>query len=248
MSLDDLQSHPFVRRVLDDAMKVHKEAGIKPLADSSEDPLLDEQQFYVTRVGFSLSHLLTWVEQLHHAVHFLAQFNYERRTKEAGVNRFHHLIYNVENYLVRLQSVYDRLLQLTNNVFHICMAEELVNHSLVVSNLRISRTKVPQALKAVRKTIEPKAAARNEIVHRHSYSDPLFRRLELFYMQTEATWASSSGKIQFKNLAHMRAQMMKKTTIANRAEFEAINVSLVRALSPLFTELNAQYEKQKTSF
>ena len=248
MSLADLQSHPFIRKVLDDAMKVQREAGIKPLADPNDDPLLNEQQFYITRVGFSLSHLLTWVEQLHHAVHFLAQFNYERRTKEAGVNRFHHLIYNVENYLVRLQSVYDRLLQLTNNVFHICMSEELVNHSLIVSNLRVSRTKVPQTLRAVRKTIEPKATARNEIVHRHSYSDPLFRRLELFYMQTEAAWASSSGKLQFKDLAHMRAQMMKKATTSKRAEFEAINVALVRALAPLFNELHVQYEKQKSGF
>ena len=123
-----------------------------------------------------------------------------------------------------------------------------MNHGLIVSNLRISRTKVPQTLRAVRKTIEPKVAVRNEIVHRHSYSDPLFRRLELFYMQTEASWASSSGKLQFKNLAHMRARMMKQATTSKRAEFEALNIALVRTLAPLFTELHLRYEKQKAGF
>lgn len=245
MDLEALQQHPFVRTVLDDAMKVNQEAGIKPMADASEEPLLDERQFYITRVGYGLSHTLTWVEQLHHAVHFLAHFNYERRAKEAGVNRFHHLIYNVENYLVRLQSVYDRLLQLTNNVFHICNSDKLVNHGLIVSNLHVTRTKVPQLLRAVRKIIEPQATARNDIVHKHSYTDPALRRLELFYMHTEATWGSSDRRLPFKNLAHLRAPLMKQATTAKRAEFAAINAALLKALLPLFTELNVQYSRQK---
>jgi hypothetical protein len=187
MNIESLKQHSFVQTVFKDAVTVYKETGIDLTADKKDEPTLDEHQFYVTRVGYGLSHTLTWIEQLHHAQIFLTQFNYERRTKEAGVNRFHHLIYNVENYLVRLQSVYDRLLQLTNDVFHICMSDKLVNHSLIVSNLRVSRTKIPTLLKAVRKTIEPKAEDRNEIIHRHSYSDPVLRRLELFYLQTEAT-------------------------------------------------------------
>ncbi len=48
MNRDGLNQHPFVRLVLDDAMKVHKELGIKPMSDEDDDPLLDEQQFYVT--------------------------------------------------------------------------------------------------------------------------------------------------------------------------------------------------------
>lgn len=245
MHFEALQQHSFVRTVFDDGMEVSQEAGIKPSADASEEPLLDERQFYITRVAYGLAHTLTWVEQLHHAVHFLAQFNYERRTREGGVNRFHHLIYNVENYLVRLQSVYDRLLQLTNNVFHICTSDELVNHGLIVSNLHVARTKVPQLLRAVRKTLEPQATARNDIVHKHSYTDPALRRLELFYMQTEATWGSSDRRLPFKNLAHVRAQLMKQATTSKRTEFAAMNAALVKALLLLFTELNVQYSRQK---
>lgn len=247
MNIDALHQHPFVRAVFDDGMKVQVEAGIDPMDDSKEEPLLNEYQFYITRVGFGLAHTLTWLEQLDHAVHFLAHFSY-KGTREAGVNRFHHLIYNIENYLVRLQSVYDRLLQLTNNVFHICNSDELVNHGLIVSNLRVARTKVPQLLKAVRKTLEPKATARNEIVHKHSYSDPALRRLELFYMQSEATWASSDQRIPFKNLTHIRSQLMKQASTSKRAEFEAINVAVLDKLLPLLTELNAQYQLQKARF
>lgn len=243
MNLDDLKQHSFVRRVFDDAMRVRTKAGIGPFDNESNAPLLDEEQFYVTRVGYGLAHTLTWVEQLHHAVHFLVAFNYDSKVTQGGVNRFHHLIYNIENYLVRLQSVYDRLLQLTNIVFHICMSDELVNHSLIVSNLRVSRTKVPKLLKTVRRTIEPLATARNDIIHKHSYTDHDLQRLELFYMHKEATWGADQ-KLPFKSLKHLRSQLMKKATTSKRTEFAALNASLLAALDPLFTELLAQYINQ----
>jgi hypothetical protein len=123
------------------------------------------------------------------------------------------------------------------------MSDELVNHSLIVSNLRVSRTKVPKLLKAVRKTIEPLATARNDIVHKHSYTDRDLQRLELFYMHSEATWGPDQ-KVPFKKLKHVRSQLMKKATTSKRAEFAAINASLLIALDPLFTELCAQYISQ----
>jgi Cthe_2314-like HEPN len=245
LDIDALRQHAFVRVVLDDAMAVHTETGIDPLSEIDDDPPMDERQFYITRVGFGLAHTLTWVEQLHHAIHFLNDFGYSRKVRESGVNRSHHLIYNVENYLVRLQSVYDHCLQLTNNVFHICMSDELVNHGLIVSNLRVARTKVPKLLKVVRKTIEPKAAARNAIVHKHSYLDPELRRIEALYMHTEVTWSAGTPRMPYKNLVYVRSQRMKAATAAKRTEFELINSNLLAALDPLFGELITQYELQK---
>lgn len=246
MDLETLKRHPFVRTVLDDAMRVQVEAGIGPFDDNPDEPPVDERQFYVMRVGYGLADALTWVEQLQHAVHFLNDFGYQRAVQREGVTRYHHLIYNIENYLVRLQSIYDRLLQLTNLVFHICMSDELVNHSLVVSNLRVSRTKIPKFLRVVRKTIEPLATARNDIIHKHSYTDRDLRRLEAFYMYDETTWRESEKKVPYKNLKYLRSQLMKKTTTAKRKEFAAVNASLLQTLEPLFTELLAQYRLQLT--
>ena len=128
MSIQALHQHSFFTEVSREAVMIQRDLGIDPLAESDEGPLLDELQFYVTRVGYSLAHTLPWVEQLHQAVHFLSDFGYSKKLRTDGIQRSHHLIYNIENYLVRLQAVYDRLLQLTNAVFHICMSDELVNH------------------------------------------------------------------------------------------------------------------------
>jgi hypothetical protein len=206
---------------------------------------MNELQFYVTRVGFSLAHTLTWIEQLHQAVFFLSDFGYSKRQKVEGIQRSHHLIYNIENYLVRLQSVYDRLLQLTNTVFHICMSDELVTHALIVSNLKVARTKVPQKLKAVRNTIKHKSDDRNEIVHRHSYMEPELRKLELLYMHTEETWSVSDTTFPYKNLCYLRSQRTKQITKDKKAEFQSINEALVAALVPLFSALHEQYANEK---
>jgi hypothetical protein len=243
--IQELHQHAFFAEVSAESVAVQRELGLDPLAQDVNEPLMNELQFYITRVGFSLAHTLTWIEQLHQAVHFLSDFGYSKNQKEEGIQRSHHLIYNVENYLVRLQSVYDRLLQLTNAVFHICLSDELVNHSLIVSNLRVARTKIPQLLKAVRNTIKHKSDDRNGIVHRHSNMELELRKLELLYMHTEETWESSDRKFPYKNLCYVRSQRLRKVTMEKKIEFQSINKSLVSALVPLFAALHDQYTKEK---
>ena len=245
MSIEALHQHVFFSESSREAVQIQHDLGLDPLDEKQDEPLLDELQFYITRVGYSLAHTLTWVEQLHQAVYFLSDFGYSKKLKEDGIRRSHHLIYNIENYLIRLQSVYDRLLQLTNAVFHLCMSDELVNHSLVVSNLKVARTNVPQLLKAVRNTIKHKADERNEIVHRHSYSEPEIRKIELLYMHSEHTWESNGKSLPYKNLCYVRSQRLKSVIAEKKEEFKAINTSLVSALDTLFTELHAQYNKEK---
>lgn len=245
MTLDDLHQHPLFDEAVRDSIAVQDALGLKLTDEFDENTTLDELQFYVTRVGFSLSHTLGWVEQLHQAVHFMTDFTYGRKAADAGVKKSHHLLYNVENYLIRIVSVYDRCLQLTNAVFHICMSDELVNHSAIVSNLHVSRTDVPKLLKAVKKATKNEEQERHKLIHRHSHMDPELRRIELLYMQTKETWGDDR-KYPYKNLVHVRSQLAKKFTARRKKEFEATNTELVNALGPLFDGLLLEYRRQKS--
>lgn len=244
MTLDDLHQHPLFEEAMHDSIAVQKALGLKLSDEFDEDTTLDELQFYITRVGFSLSHTLGWLQQLHQAVHFMTDFHYGKKTTNAGVNKSHHLLYNVENYLIRMVSVYDRCLQLTNAVFHICMSDALVNHSVIVSNLHVSRTRVPKLLKAVKKAIEDEEQERHKLIHRHSHMDPELRRIELLYMHTKGTWGTDR-KHPYESLVHVRGQLVKKFTTRRKKEFEAINAKLVHALGSLFDGLLVEYRRQK---
>src|SRR3972149_8238192 len=98
---DALARHPFASRAMRDAVKVSQTLDPDPgraNADYVRDP--DEHEYYVLGVGHALAHLLTWCQQLEHAVAFLSDFSYSERIRSQGIRRHHHLFYNVENYIV----------------------------------------------------------------------------------------------------------------------------------------------------
>lgn len=244
MAFEVLYQHPLFEQVTRDGIKSQKALGLGLMDEFDDSTTVDEMQFYTMRVGFALSHTLGWVEQLHQAVYFMTDFGYGKKAKELHIKRPAHLLYNIENYLIRLQSIYDRCLQLANAVFHICMSDELVSHSLIVSNLHISRTAVPKLLKAIRKTIDEHAQDRHQLIHRHSHMDPELRNIELLYMHSKETWHEDS-KFTYETLATHRAERVRKFTVRRKAEFEKMNAALVTALRPFFDELLLQYKRQK---
>jgi len=246
MKFEDLFEHDFFKEVMQDSVDTQHALGLKLTDDIDDFENIDELQFYVMRVGFSLSHAYTWVEQLHQAVHFMSNYNYSesKKAKEVRINRPAHLLYNVENYLIRLQSAYDRCLQLTNAVFHICISDELVAHSVLVSNLQISRTSIPKLLKTIRKVIDAHAQSRHQLVHRHSHMDPELRKIELLYMHSKETWPDDA-KFSYERLVTFRAERIRSFTKKKKLEFEKINDALVLALGPFFDELHIQYKRQK---
>jgi enoyl-CoA hydratase/carnithine racemase len=245
VTFEDLYQHPFFKTVTQDSIDAQTALGLGFLDELDDSTTIDELQFYVMRVGFSLSHALSWVEQLHQAVHFMTDFGYGKKANDLGIKRPAHLLYNIENYLIRLQSVYDRCLQLTNVVFHICISDELVGHSLIVSNLHVSRTPVPKLLKAVKKAINDYAQDRHKLIHRHSHMDSDLRKIELLYMHSKETW-SDDANFTYERLVIHRAERVRAFTTQRKADFVKINEALVLTLGPLFDELLIQYNRQKS--
>jgi hypothetical protein len=245
VSFKELHEHPLFKQIMQDSAEVQRALGLGLLDELDDSASVDELQFYVMRVGFALSHTIGWVEQLHQAVFFMTDFGHGKKAKELQITRPAHLLYNIENYLIRLQSTYDRCLQLTNAVFHICTSDELVNHNLIVSNLHVSRTPVPKLLKAVKKSIDEHAQDRHALIHRHSHIDPVLRKIELLYMHSKETWPSE-GKFTYERLVTNRAERIRNFTTRRKAEFVDINAALVAALKPFFDELLLQYKRQKS--
>lgn len=242
MKADDLKVHPFVSQCWSEVRALnrnHEENGVDP---NSED--INELEFYMYRVGHSLAHLVTWMEQLQDVPSYLADFNYKGAARANGITRARYLLYTVENYLVRLQSIYDRCLQLTNSVFHLCIEDSNVGHALVVSNLQVSRTDIPARLKRVKKSVSDRQSERNRIVHHASYQEKDLDRLQLFYLYNKDTWVDE--KVKFENFSYMRSQLLRKVVSAKRKEFESTNESLAVSVNELLTGLHAHYDKYKS--
>ncbi len=110
----NLTDNKFVIEVLNDCRAFFTEIDFNPTDLELPEAVLDEFQYYVHKVGFYLVHTLTWCKQLDLAIEFLSNYDY---SKKIEASRADHLIYNIENYLIRLNSVYDRILQIVNAAF-----------------------------------------------------------------------------------------------------------------------------------
>lgn len=240
---DSLKLHQFPHRVWEEAVPLQRMAEEQGADENGED--VDEYQFYVIRVGYCLAQIMTWVEQLDHAVYYLSDYSYRKQAQEEGINRARHLIYNVENYLIRLHSVYDRALQLTNSVFHLGISDESVGHSVIVSNMKVARTDVKGMLRKLKRECEKRAQERHAIVHRESHREDKLRRLELFYMFDRETWEQGNDDSSFDGLAHIRTQLMKEVVAEKKEEFIELNKSIFEAVESLFNGLHQEYLKER---
>jgi len=240
-TLTELDQHQFVFDVLEEGSKLLPEIKVQPSAiEIPEDVLLDEQQYYVQKVGFFLVHTLAWCKQLDLSIEFLSNFDY---SKKVNASRADHAIYNLENYLIRINSSYDRVLQLVNAVFHLGVSEEHVGHAVIVSNAKVQhRPDVVSKTKAVQKYLKDYAQARHTLIHKHSYLDVKMRRLELFYLHDlDALPKDDAWKDNFKSF---RAQYLKEFLSEKKGEFQKMNNGLAERLNDLFGELRQEYKRQ----
>ncbi|WP_141400815.1 Cthe_2314 family HEPN domain-containing protein [Pseudoxanthomonas wuyuanensis] len=235
-----MKESKFVQLVFEDARaSMNEDPGV--LAPS--DAAIDEYQFYRQGVGFHLAHALTWLDQLSFAVELLTNYDY---SKKISASRADHLIYNIENYLVRVNAAYDRALQLVNSVFHLCVHEEHVTHGVIVTNTKVQhRPTVVAKLKALRKILDAYSQDRHTIIHKHSLLDAKMRRIELFYQDAILDAMPAEKRA---NLKAFRATYLREFVVAKKQEFSNFNAKLALAVQDLFDVLAVEYTFQKAQF
>ncbi|WP_439834060.1 Cthe_2314 family HEPN domain-containing protein [Aeromonas enteropelogenes] len=93
--------------------------------------------------------------------------------------------FHIENYLIRSRSVYDRVLIFTNYLCDIQMARDAINHISIITNQKVEKLGLHNALKKINKVCAVYRLERNSVVHHDRYSD---QRLE---------WVSTARKAKF---------------------------------------------------
>jgi hypothetical protein len=233
-SLYDFDDHEFILDVLENAR-----------TDLKDDAVLDEHEFYRQKVAFYLVHMLTWCKQLHLSTELLTNFDYSKRIQ---ASRADHLVFSIENYLIRLHSIYDRTLQLVNCVFHLCIADEHTSHAVIISNYKIQhRPPVVAKIKQLKKYLDSFAQERHTLLHRHSLtSDERLRRIEYLYMRDLEALGRPTEWV--KSIKAFRANYLREYVVEKKTEFVAINTKLAEHLDALFTMLHVEYKSQRAEF
>lgn len=241
----DLSMHPFSEDVMKTALKIQKDIdnsiGFTIKVELKRKPT--DWEYYCLVLGSSLAHFMTIIQQLEHSVIFMSNFSSTEIMKKNGISRATHLLWSVENFIVRTQTAYDRLLVFVDRLFNIQNQANKINHESIVTNGHIAATKIPEVLKPIRNSIKKYYFDRNTIIHEAPYHDEELRRLEGMSL------VLSSLDLDDKEMKYVKADLKHDTRIylnKKKREYKRINTNLCKATGIAFGEMHKIFkEKQK---
>ena len=149
------------------------------------------------------------------AVELLSNFRFNSKN---GISRAEHLTYNVENYIIRLTSLTDRILQTINAVLYLGINEKDINERVIINNLKVTMTSLPKSFNEFRKILQSYVGDRNSIVHRHSYLKKELHIIEMLY-HTQLSKKMLNDKDKAENLKEIRKETLTPFLSKTKKEF-----------------------------
>ncbi len=247
VDINALGQHPLVTLAFNDAKGiVNLPTDSSPHIDAPYKRLPDEYEFYVLRVSSSLASMLHLCQQMEHALFYMSNFRITQSMKKAMINRPEHLLYNIENYLIRTQMLYDRILQLVNAVVHLCNSRENCTDKVISENVKVKETDLPRLLKSMRKRLAPYRNVRNKIIHQESYTDDNIRRLSFIskslLSSPDLLIANPEWADEVPEFVDFRTRNVAR---AKKSEYARFNTKLFEEILTFLDEVHLVYEQQK---
>lgn len=202
-----------------------------------------EIEYYVHGAMFYTTHLMSLFNQLENAIGLLTNFRFNPKDK---ISRADHLTYNVENYMIRVISISDRLLQVINSIYYLKLDEKKVKYNIVFKDGKISSTKIPQYFEELKNILDEYRTDRNYVVHQHSYISVDIHRIQKLYdtILTEK-YAARESPEEFENFKQIRKLALKTLTSKLKEEFNKTNEKCGQKICLIFDILNTEYESKK---
>ncbi len=240
---DALSNHPFVSSALYYGIRIlavieNSHSFLKAKGEYKRFP--SKAEFYCISVANTLAHVLTICQQLEQSVFYFSSFSLTQKMKKIGITKQSYLLYCIENYIVRTQSMYDRLLRLIDRVFEVYNPSHMISHQLVISNSHIQNTSIPKKLEKLRKVIKPYYYDRNTIIHERQFLEDDIRELEFYTILTsEGPYKGEKDLIQ--EVRDLARQIVKNKT----QEFSKVNQNSFIILGDIFNHLKKVYENKR---
>ncbi len=241
----ELDMHPFSVDVLQ-----RGEAAIKLLGDRSpvsiephytRDP--NEHEFFLLRTAACLVEVLNCCHQLNQIPLYLCNHRQTPAMKKAAINRHSLIVYHVENYITRTRTLLDRVLKLVDAVFHLLNDQRNCRFDIVVKNIKVKVSNVPESIESLRKLLGRYSAARNEVVHQHSIKDDDLRILDLYFHI--ARWEEISPRPSRSKASEHVQDMTKEILCKRKYEFSKFNKELAVSIAHIFEKLAPYYSREE---
>lgn len=227
LKFDDLQVFkstnavviPYIRRC-------NLEAGIAVTPSPLEQYTLDCFK--------AVKNITNCMEQLQFSIDLLS--GYRASTSPQSMNRHDHIVFAIENYYLRITSVYDRCLRLVNTLYNLGLPERDCKNSTIVKNIHVKGSSIETSLKALDKFTNNFRQFRNSVAHNETYSEDDKLNIIASYYFLEAQGATEI--IRFKHLYKTETDKYIKD---KKSEFKVHLVELEGLIIGFLNAVNTKY-------
>jgi hypothetical protein len=245
--LTELELHSFAQNVLERASAIEKLLGNRARAnvvpEYTREP--DEHEYFLLGVATAMAELLNCCQQLSQIPVFLASHRQTAAMDKAGINRHSMIVYHIENYLIRTQSVLDRTLKLVDAVFHLTNDPRNCRFDVVMRNVKVQISDIHEPLKKLRKLLERYTGVRNEIIHHHSIKDDALRRLEMYFLLER--WEKISPSDKPSDIKEQIKDNIFEILWFKKKELVEFNNEIEASLKLIFDRLAPYYRREESA-
>ena len=180
MKITRLKDHTILKA----ASAVSREYFVRCKPDNPEqDSLATRRESYAIEILLSIGSVVNCIDQLHFSVDMLS--GYRSSSTPNQMSRYDYIVFGIENYYLRLTSVFDRCLRLANVIYQLGLPERQCNNDSIIKNSHVKGTPVGKTLKELDKYTRPFRFHRNTVAHQATYSEKELDQLGLYYFLAE---------------------------------------------------------------
>lgn len=207
--------------------------------DPDNDPPSTMRESYAIETFLSVSNIVSCIDQLYFSIDMLS--GYRSNTAPDKMNRYDYIVFGIENYYLRLTSVFDRCLRLANVIFQLGLPERQCNTESIIKNSHIKGTLVANALTELDKFTGPFRFHRNTVAHQGTYSEKDLDQLGSYYQLKEEDDSFERYRYFFK----------KKTDdflAEKKVEFQRHLVNLEHLVKAYFDAVRTAFDARLTAY
>ncbi|MDF5237625.1 Cthe_2314 family HEPN domain-containing protein [Vibrio parahaemolyticus] len=113
----------------------------------------------------------------------------------------------VENSIIRVQSVYDRVLIFVNKILDLGIPNDGISHLAITTNDHVKRYELDNLIKAVNKSCKEYKYIRNTVIHHERYSEGLLDNLTLLLDANHMSLAAGKDELLPENQLNLMVNM-----------------------------------------
>jgi hypothetical protein len=251
METRKLSNHKFYVRVRETRKKLDN---IKFTIHLAPDPdyVMSNQEEYSYDVLNNLTLISKAYEQLEYIPVFVTQFLGGEILLKSGITHIKYLQYHMENHYLKISTLFDQCVSLTNEVFRLGVPTKDASIRQLRSNKYTKETQSIVLLKELEKRIGGIKAIRNRITHRGEFNDPRFRDVQNFitlidtanqlYDENEINLTKENLETVQQEWSTQIATKMQDLIDKQLTQLEQNNQMIYNTIALLFDSLQSEFQ------